>query len=107
MYTRVEDCIDLNDKSIKWYNIPGYNGYQVSNNGFVRSLKHFRKYPFGIIIRHRNGLFSLTNSNNKRETIRYKNILELVENDSYSMSYPYDTNEVNYTSRNPKWLVED
>lgn len=107
MYTRVEDFININDKSIKWYNIPGYNGYQVSTNGFVRSLKHFRKYPFGIIIKHRNGLFTLTNSNNKRTTVSYKEILKLVENNKYSMSYPYDTNTVSYGSRNPSWSIKD
>ena len=100
MYTRVEDYIDINDTSIKWYDIPGYNGYQVSTTGHVRSLKHFKKYPFGILIKHRNGIYTLTNSNNTRTTVSYKEISELVNNDKHSLAYPKDTIVTNRGSRN-------
>lgn len=54
-----------------WYYIPGFNGYEVSNDGYVRSMKHWRKYPYGILIKPKsinNGeaIFELSNDNNER-----------------------------------------
>lgn len=100
MYTRVEDYIDLNDKSIKWYDIPGFNGYQLSTTGHIRSLKHFKKYPFGMLIKHQNGYFTLTDCNNKRTRISYNKICELVNSDEHSLAYPMDTINTSHSSRN-------
>ena len=105
MYTRVEDYIDINDTSIKWYDIPGYNGYQLSTNGYVRSLKHFKKYPFGILIKHRNGKFTITNSNNEKSTISYNEIKDLVMNDKYTLSFPKDTTTTTFDSRNKSCFI--
>jgi hypothetical protein len=105
MYLRVEDYIDLNDKTIKWYDIPNYNGYQISTTGHIRSLKHYKKYPFGILIKHKNNLFTLTNSNNIRTTVSYNEIVNLVKNSEYSLSYPKDTNTTSYSSRNNKCFI--
>ena len=49
----IESVLDINDQNIWWYYIPGFNGYELSSNGLVRSMKHFKKYPFGILIKTR------------------------------------------------------
>lgn len=33
-----------------WYDIPGYNGYQISNFYFIRSFKYSNIYPYGILV---------------------------------------------------------
>ena len=33
-----------------WFDIPGFNGYQVSNDYFIRSFKYRNRYPYGILV---------------------------------------------------------
>ena len=33
-----------------WYDIPGFNGYQISNYYFIRSFKYRNKHPYGILV---------------------------------------------------------
>ena len=49
----VQNFINPYDQNIWWYYIPGFNGYEISNTGIVRSMKHYKKYPFGILIKPR------------------------------------------------------
>ena len=50
-FVRVENYINPMSQDIWWYYIPGFNGYEISNTGIVRSMKHYKKYPYGILIR--------------------------------------------------------
>ena len=34
-----------------WYEIPGFNGYEMSDYGLVRSMKYFQRLPFGMLIK--------------------------------------------------------
>lgn len=103
--TRIENVLDVNDESLLWYNIPGYNGYQVSNTNIVRSMKHYKKYSYGILLKSNNGLYQLSNSQNQRVTISLKEILELVNNDERSKSYPYHTYQQPNGTRNQKCTI--
>ena len=49
VYTPVEYVLNPYDDRL-WYYIPGFNGYELSNDYYIRSMKHYRKYPFGILL---------------------------------------------------------
>jgi len=108
--TRIEDVLDIYDQNRLWYGIPGYNGYQVSNDNIVRSMKHYKKYPFGILLRPfktLNGVnyYQLTNSQNERVTVSLTEIKELVAGDEYTQSYPSKTTDRYQASRNQKCTI--
>ena len=46
----VEDVLNIFDTNRVWYYIPGFNGYELSSDGYLRSMKHYRRYPYGILI---------------------------------------------------------
>lgn len=48
-FTLVEDILGVYNDRV-WYYILHYNGYEISNDGYIRSMKHYRKYPFGLLI---------------------------------------------------------
>lgn len=114
-YTPVESVIDINDDNILWSYIPGFNGYEVSNNGYLRSMKHFRKYPYGILICPVNRapygdscdpMFELSNDNNERVKIRLSQLIMLAANNKYSVSgYPRHTYISDCHSRNDRHFV--
>lgn len=106
MYKRVEDFIDINDMSRKWYAIPGYNGYELSTDGIVRSMKLFRKYPYGILIKpDKSGKYTISNSNNQRTTLSIPEMLQLINSDEYSKAYPRYTTDLYHNSRNQSCTV--
>ena len=51
-FNDVKYFLDIYDQNRLWYFIPqpGFNGYEVSNDGYVRSIKYYMKYPYGILI---------------------------------------------------------
>ena len=64
-----ETVVNIYDPNILWYKINDFPGYEISNNGYLRSFKSSKKYPYGIILEyyHSNGnYYSLTCSNNNR-----------------------------------------
>lgn len=64
-----ELVVDIYDPNILWFKITDFPGYEISNNGYLRSFKSANKYPYGIILEyyHSNGCYySMTNSNNNR-----------------------------------------
>lgn len=108
--TRIEDVLDIYDQNRLWYGIPGYNGYQVSTDNIVRSMKHYKKYPFGILLRPSKTLnevnyYQLTNSQNERVTVSLTEIKELVAGDEYSKAYPSKTLDRYQASRNQKCTI--
>ena len=109
MYKRVEEYLDINDSRV-WFDIPGYNGYQMSQDGFVRSMKHYKKYPYGILltptkVTGNTAVYSLTNSQNKRVNINSIEINKLIMEDDRSLSYPHRTSEVYTSSRNQRCTI--
>ena len=103
-YTPVENLIDINRFDVLWYDIPGYRGYQLcSNNKLVRSLKHHKKYPYGIIIENNNGNFILSDSNNNRVKVSLEEIKKLVKENPNKKGY--HTWEIDHFSRNPREFV--
>lgn len=112
----VESVINIADSTILWFYIPGFNGYEVSNNGYLRSMKHFRKYPYGIIIRpverepygsSTDPMFELSNDNNERVKIRLSQLVMLAHNNQYAVSgYPRHTYMSDSHSRNDRKFIK-
>ena len=110
-YTPVECCLNIFEPRY-WYYIPGFNGYEISNDGYVRSMKHYRRYPYGILIKPVSSkskseqettdpLFILSDNNNERQRIRLSQIAFLAKNNPYSISsYPRLTIITDQLSRN-------
>lgn len=109
-FTAVESIIDIHDRNRVWYYIPGFNGYEVSNDGYIRSMKHYLRYPYGILIspvtREPYGsscdpLFEISDDNNVRRRIRLSQLIHLAMTSNYrAAGYPRHTIITDPTSRN-------
>ena len=86
--------------------VAGFNGYEISNDGYLRSMKHFRKYPFGILIKpvevgSDGAIFVLSNDQNERIRININDLFKLAKESSTIVSgYPRDTIVSDVSSRN-------
>lgn len=108
-YTPVESVLNIYDERW-WYYIPGFNGYEVSNDGYVRSMKHYRIYPYGILIQkvkrepygsYQDPVYELSDDNNKRHRIRLSQIIHLAMTNQFSVAgYPRATIITDSGSRN-------
>lgn len=115
-FTPIEDVLNIFDESRYWLYIPGFNGYEVSNDGYVRSMKHFRKYPCGILIKavdrepyksSTDPLYELSDDNNKRQRIRLSQIMHLAATNQYAVrGYPRATVVTSVSGRN-KWVQNE
>lgn len=109
-FTAVESVLNIYDNNRVWYYIPGFNGYEVSNDCYIRSMKHYLKYPYGILIspvtREPYGsscdpLFEISDDNNIRRRIRLSQIIHLAQTSNYhACGYPRATIITDPTSRN-------
>ena len=94
----IESVINIYDPSILWADLsPQYNGYQISNTGLVRSMKFFKKYPFGILLEPENGKIKISNSLNQVEQV---DVLEIY-NSMHKSAFNIPSNSTYTRSRNP------
>lgn len=108
----LETVLDINDDRV-WFYIENFNGYEVSNDGYIRSMKHFNEYPFGMLLRPastsktRGDKFILTNDNNERVGVYVNDLIELAKNDKYIRAgYPRRTCVSDPSSRNQKAFIK-
>jgi len=95
----VEQVINVNDSSIVWFRIPGFPGYEISNNNYVRSFKSRKKFPLGSLVKwDKTGHVIMSDHNNKRVKLDLKEIWSIVDSQPRIMC---KTIEVQNTSRNP------
>lgn len=115
-YLPVEQFLDIYDENRYWMYIPGWNGYEVSNDGYLRSMKHFARYPYGILIRPKtkNGvllspqdpIFELSDNNNERQRVHLSQLMHLAITNPYIVSgYPRKTWMSDRQSRNDRHFV--
>lgn len=115
-FTLVEEVLDVNADRY-WYYIPGFNGYEISNDGYIRSMKHYKKYPFGLLIqpkKNRDGIihpedpiYELSNNNNERTSVNFSKIRNLAETNKYHITgYPRRTNIIDIASRNQRCCIK-
>lgn len=117
----VENFIDPLDQNIWWYYIPGFNGYEISNTGIVRSMKHYRKYKFGILIKPKEitniiELFTvqypeltyeLSDNNNERKVIKRSELQYLASKNPYHVQgYPRRTIITDIAPRNQRVFIQ-
>lgn len=85
-----------------WYTIKGYNGYELSNDGLLRSMKNYRKNPYGkLLTKHQDKIgyyYYLTNNNNDRVKVYEENIKRIVRNDKTKCTRR--TEDTDISSRN-------
>lgn len=109
----------LNPADDRWfYFIPGFNGYEISNDGYVRSMKHYKKYPFGILIqpkKNKDGkvinpedpTFELSNNNNERVAVKRSQLQYLAATCDYAVTgYPRRTCITDRSSRNQRIFIK-
>lgn len=110
----VENILSIYDNRI-WLLIPNFNGYEVSNDGYIRSMKHFDKYPYGILIQPVNGTnngdsnaeYVLSNNNNERVRVKLSHLLESARNNPYNKNNnPIRTITTYRSSRNQKCTIK-
>lgn len=111
VFTPVESVLNIYDANRLWYRIYGYNGYEVSNDGYVRSMKHYRKYPFGLLIQpvnEANKIYELSDDNNNRVRISITEIIDLANNNPYknTCGYPRQTCVTDGNPRNDRNFVK-
>ena len=116
--TLVEDVLNLSDDRY-WFYIPGYNGYEVSNDKYIRSMKHYKKYPFGILIQpkkdkkgqiiHPNDpIYELSNNQNERVSIHLSEIIHLSKTNEYHITgYPRRTCITDISPRNQRYFIKN
>ena len=120
-FAPVQNYIDPNNQDILWYYIPGFNGYEISNIGIIRSMKHHKKYPFGMIIKPKevNNIielftkqfddltYELSDNNNKRQIVKVSEIKQLAfSNTHHVKEYPRKTIVTDRSSRNISCFVK-
>lgn len=111
-FIKVEDVIDPSDPNIWWNYIPGFNGYELSNTYLVRSMKHYRTSPFGIIIQPKENknkedpTYELSNTNGERVAIRLSQLIYLVHSNHFTIpNYPRKTYQTDISARNKRYLI--
>ena len=120
-FVRVENYINPMSQDIWWYYIPGFNGYEISNTGIVRSMKHYKKYPYGILIRPKEisdplELFTkvfpeltyeLSDNNNERKVIKRSELQYLASSNQYQIQgYPRRTIITDISPRNMRCFIQ-
>lgn len=104
----IEQVFDIFGDAQLWYPIQGFNGYEISNHGNVRSMKNFKKYQFGTLCRHRNNVYELSNNNNERIRIHVEELWKLAVEymKTFRVSYPIGTCVTNIGSRNKRMFID-
>jgi len=116
-YAAVENFLNIADPNRLWMPIYGYNGYEISNDNYVRSMKHYKQYPYGILIspkKDKNGLvlhpedptFELSDDNNNRCHITLSQIISIVNSNEPMPGYPRHTWQQDIASRNDRHIVK-
>lgn len=116
-YTLVEDVLGISADRY-WMFLPGFNGYEISNDGYIRSMKHYRKYPFGLLIqpkKDKNGniicpedpTYELSTNQNERVAIKLSQLQYLAETNEYQITgYPRRTCITDISPRNQQIFIK-
>ena len=93
----IETVVNIYDQNIKWAELgPDFNGYQISTTGLIRSMKFYKKYPYGILIEpDKSGNVKLSNSLNQVEQVNINDELKKAR------FWRYNTCDTYIRSRNP------
>lgn len=89
--------------SMKWYRIPGYNGYEYNfEHKIVRSIKNYKVNPMGRLIKKysdtKGDFYKMSNMQNEVCKVYTSEIETLIKNDPHKVAMA--TNETNLSPRN-------
>ena len=111
--TRVDQLFDVYNDDQLWYYIPGFNGYEISNKGFVRSMKMFNQYPYGTLVQcqisKKDGkqYFTISSNNNERIKISADELWNKAMNNPRKIcGYPRSTCSIDKYSRNQRCFIK-
>lgn len=109
-FTPVEEVLNIYDMNRVWYPVYGYNGYEVSNDKIVRSMKHYKKYPYGLLIKPIKDTdnYVLSDDNNCRKTLSVEEIYQLGITNPFNKSsnYPRPTAMTDGNPRNDRHFIK-
>lgn len=89
-----------------WYMIEGFNGYELNEQGVVRSMKMMWKNPGHVLKLDKYGCYTLTNNFNKRVRITPKELLKIVFDSGHPLK-PRPDNAVYMGGRNKKFYYDE
>ena len=73
------------DDNRRWICINGYNGYEYSNDGLLRSMKNFKVNPMGKLLKKykkkKGYYYILSDDNNNRKKVYEQEILDIIRSD--------------------------
>ena len=74
------------DPKRKWYPISGFRGYEISNDGYLRSMKLNKSHPHGILLKPKESkygskTFELTSDNGARVTMPLSKLMQMTYSD--------------------------
>lgn len=73
------------DDNRRWICINGYNGYEYSNDGLLRSMKNFKVNPTGKLLKkykNKKGYYYiLSDNNNQRKKVYEQEIIDIINSD--------------------------
>ena len=93
----------MRDYERSWYCLRDYNGYQYSNDGYLRSMKNYIKNPQGVLIKkyhtkRKGDYFYLVNNNNDTVKVYESEIKAMIARKEYTTIMK--TNQTDISSRN-------
>ena len=89
-----------------WYMIEGFNGYEINEEGQVRSMKMMHKNPGHLLKPDKYGYYSLSNNENKRVRISPQELLDIVFNSGKPLK-PRNENAVYMGGRNKRFYFDN
>jgi len=116
-FAALENFLNVTDSNRLWMYITGFNGYELSNDNYIRSMKHYKQYPYGILItpkKDKEGkvlhpedpVFELSDNDNNRQSISLSKIIEIVKSNPVIPGYPRYTWQQDISPRNDRHIVK-
>lgn len=110
-FTPLETILNVYDENRVWYYLPGFNGYEISNDYIIRSMKHFKKYPYGLLIKpKKDGLdpiYELSDNQNERIQLPISEIMNIALTNPWRVTgYPRKTYMLDNASRNQRCTIK-
>ena len=68
-----------------WFHIPKFNGYQINENGCVRSMKNFKADPGHYMKLYNDKYYCLVDDNNESKRISMNDLLKLTFESGYEL----------------------
>lgn len=89
-----------------WYMIEGFNGYELNENGVVRSMKMMNANPGHLLKKDDYGYYTLSNNENKRVRIHPNELLNIVFHSGHPLR-PRPDNAIYLGGRNKHFYFDE